>query len=252
MDTNLSNSFRIRVVSDLHIDSWSNFPNLIQQTDDEILIIAGDIGNPFDSKYEDFLRYIRSKFHHVFITPGNHEYYGFDMKLQEKKFISLCEKYEIYSLIRNVYYVNKVRIIGCTLWSNIDEKSKAIKTHSGIRRLRNNGKWIGVSKFKSLHEYDRKWLENELKRSNRDTIVVTHYPILPIAKPDNEFYRKYTSLYVSDYSSYFSFPVKIWISGHTHHPLRYEEHERVYVSNPRGKSDENVDFYPEFYIDILN
>ena len=67
---------RVFATSDLHTDYKENFLWLSQLSDkdyrDDTLIVAGDISDRLEVMRETF-RLLRSKFQHVFFTPGNHE-----------------------------------------------------------------------------------------------------------------------------------------------------------------------------------
>src|ERR1700747_501398 len=81
----MSKSIRFYSWSDLHIDYNSNklvpiylsfFQNL--KLDDNyinILLLTGDIANPFYIKYDDFMSKCSNTFTQVFYIAGNHEYY---------------------------------------------------------------------------------------------------------------------------------------------------------------------------------
>jgi hypothetical protein len=44
---------------------------------------AGDIGNPYRSNYDVFMKYISEKFKQTFVSPGNHEYDNKTKTIQE-------------------------------------------------------------------------------------------------------------------------------------------------------------------------
>ena len=73
---------KIQLCSDIHLEygdlSSSDFPRIIEPCA-PILILAGDIGNPFEDIYKDFVRYCASLFETVLLLCGNHEYYGLNM-----------------------------------------------------------------------------------------------------------------------------------------------------------------------------
>jgi predicted MPP superfamily phosphohydrolase len=75
-------SIIIRYISDIHLEFIKpnkiiNFINNIKKiNEDEICILAGDIGNPYSSNYEIFTDHISKTFKKTFIICGNHEYYN--------------------------------------------------------------------------------------------------------------------------------------------------------------------------------
>ena len=72
---------KIRYFSDLHLEfipsnKIEEFIRGIPQGIDEICILAGDIGNPYEYNYGVFMKFINKNFIKSFIIPGNHEYYN--------------------------------------------------------------------------------------------------------------------------------------------------------------------------------
>lgn len=67
-------------MSDIHIE-LSKTPDkyinrfIPSQSSDDVLILAGDIGNPTSKIYKLFLTEISKYYAKVFIIAGNHEYY---------------------------------------------------------------------------------------------------------------------------------------------------------------------------------
>ena len=66
--------FLTQYISDLHLEK--NFPRNIK-AEKPFLILAGDIGYPFQKSYVDFLQSLSYQFDKVFIITGNHEYDDF-------------------------------------------------------------------------------------------------------------------------------------------------------------------------------
>ena len=72
---------RLRYFSDLHLEFISNnkikqFIQKIPSDINNICILAGDIGNPYESKYDIFMEYMSKNFKKTFVISGNHEYYN--------------------------------------------------------------------------------------------------------------------------------------------------------------------------------
>jgi hypothetical protein len=65
---------KFQYISNLHLDLY---PLGLFDIDAiaPYLLLAGDIGNPYQKKYELFLENISKKFEKIFIISGNHEYY---------------------------------------------------------------------------------------------------------------------------------------------------------------------------------
>ena len=74
-------NMKIRYFSDLHLEFIK--PNIIERIlrkiplgIDEICILAGDIGNPYQTNYDIFMKFISKHFKKIFYITGNHEYYN--------------------------------------------------------------------------------------------------------------------------------------------------------------------------------
>ena len=75
---------KIQILSDLHIEHFRSLDdfnscyhkefgtNLCEKVYGEILVLAGDIGNPFKDGMKDFLKYCSKNYKHVMIVAGNH------------------------------------------------------------------------------------------------------------------------------------------------------------------------------------
>ena len=62
----------IQYVSDLHLEKKINNRSIIAKK--PYLILAGDIGYPFQNNYKNFLLHMSYIFNKVFLIAGNHEY----------------------------------------------------------------------------------------------------------------------------------------------------------------------------------
>ena len=66
---------KLRYFSDLHLEfikpnKIEHFIKRIPICKDEICVLAGDIGNPFQSNYDTFMKFISSNFKKSFIITG--------------------------------------------------------------------------------------------------------------------------------------------------------------------------------------
>lgn len=96
------------------------------------LALLGDIGNPATESgyqsYRDFLLLQASRFERVFVLCGNHEYYSageFPVSFIQDRVRAICAmRPNLYYLERNAVVVDNVRVLGCTLWTNVDEDDR--------------------------------------------------------------------------------------------------------------------------------
>jgi predicted phosphohydrolase len=117
----------IRYLSDLHLEfikpkNMEKFINKIPSGIDEICILAGDIGNPYQSNYKTFMEFISKNFKKTFVISGNHEYYNKTKTVEETNdyLISYFSEYDNISYLNNSYELYEgYCFIGTTLWSKI-------------------------------------------------------------------------------------------------------------------------------------
>jgi predicted MPP superfamily phosphohydrolase len=79
---------KLRYFSDLHLEfikanTMEQFIRKIPSGMNEICILAGDIGNPYQSNYNIFMDFISKNFKKTFVISGNHEYYNTTKTIQE-------------------------------------------------------------------------------------------------------------------------------------------------------------------------
>ena len=79
---------KVRYFSDLHLEfikpnEIEKFIKKIPSGINEICILAGDIGNPYQKTYDIFMNFISKNFKKTFYITGNHEYYNKTKTIQE-------------------------------------------------------------------------------------------------------------------------------------------------------------------------
>src|SRR5579871_4464988 len=110
---------RVTLISDTHIDHRDDrdIPHDIFPEAD-ILVAAGDIGDPHDVKYTMFLAAASEKYKHVILITGNHEYYNHDVVNTENYIRKIIEPFpNIHFLQKDKIVIDDIVFLGCTLWS---------------------------------------------------------------------------------------------------------------------------------------
>jgi len=73
-------SIPIQYLSDIHLEffRYDEIRFLVRKIKPihPILILSGDIGNPFEKGYRFFMKEMSLRFEKIFLIAGNHEYYG--------------------------------------------------------------------------------------------------------------------------------------------------------------------------------
>ena len=225
---NIKDYLSIQLMSDLHVHpgeyEWQRY--ITKRKDVDILIILGDVMRLCDEQqYYEFMKDLCDNFPHVYLVPGNHEFY---VDLEYGGGISnnscFCNLYNIESRISNLTVLyNKfvdlpgnIRLYGTILWSHIpDEASfKYLPIRLPDRSLVNmdffnkeNAK--AVSNIKSVIEQN--------KIDKKRLLIATHYPpsdttLLDkhLTDPNHYWYSNKLDYMLSKDQVY------LWMYGHTH------------------------------------
>lgn len=216
------------------------------------LILAGDIGKPNDRRYLYLLHWCAPRYNKIFIIAGNHEHY--QTKKEEQKIgesvhqdiTAMCRKYSnVYYLDKSVYLDENYIILGCTLWTIINQFE-----HSLVEQVYNDFKYIPNIDINGWHKQDVSWLKSTLeyyKDDKRKKIIVTHH--MPTYKLIDAKYKK------SPINSAFAntdcddINPDYWIYGHTHAQSKVIMNNCAYICNPVGYEGENV-WYPPYIIQV--
>jgi predicted phosphohydrolase len=235
----------IRYLSDLHLEFIK--PNKIEKfikkipcSVDEICILAGDIGNPYQLNYDIFMKFISKNFKKTFVISGNHEYYNKTKTIQEtNEFMkNYFNNFDNISFLNNNYEIyDNYCFIGTTLWSKITNPQYEI---NDIIKIPN----FNYIEYNKLNMLSIDFLEHTLE-NNENCIVITHhvpsYSLIDI---------KYKTQDILPYNQWFycnmdnlietkGHKIKCWIYGHTHTPSNLIINEIPFLCNPIGYPNEN-------------
>jgi predicted phosphohydrolase len=120
---------KIRYFSDLHLEyiAQKNLEKIIKQIPsglNELCILSGDIGNPYEINYDIFMNFINKNFKKTFVITGNHEYYNKTKTIKETN-VYLDNYFKqhnnIHFLNNDCEIYNNHCFIGTTLWGNITD-----------------------------------------------------------------------------------------------------------------------------------
>lgn len=237
----------IQYISDIHLETYSRtydqikLINSIKPTGD-ILILAGDIGNPFQPSYTWLLDYVSRNWEMSFIVAGNHECYNNTITETYNRIQEICETYDNIIFLNNTSYLyDNIMFIGTTLWSNITSKSNAL-TYSinDLSQIQD----MSLRKYELLFKEHLHFLETSLiTLRTYPIIVITHH--LPLIQLIDEYYLErysnYNQWFASDLFEIIknSTNIKAWFYGHTHKPRKETINGINFLCNPLGYKHEN-------------
>jgi hypothetical protein len=252
----------LQYISDIHLEFHDKHnkgalqPDMFVKPVAPYLVLAGDIGIPDLESYRVFLSWCSTKWSHVFLIAGNHEFYNVrcpvktDMRTKKELIQRICEPLpNVHFLDCSSYYIPEanVRILGCTLWSDVPDcvYEKAITYMNDARQILHLKDvpftpWIQSEQ----HVREKQWLNQEIHKcelTNERCLVVTHY--LPSFELIHEKYKgsPLNVCFASDCDDLFRPPVVAWICGHTHTGMKIPIHGIPCCINPYGYPHESVD-----------
>lgn len=235
------------ILSDIHLEFYNvnEIPYLKRNTNmDKILLLAGDIGNPtiaFEN-YWLFLADCSTKYKMVFIIKGNHEYYYSSIDKTNEYIICLKN-----TLPNNIIFMDKTRfdineyitILGCTLWSNIQETQKKIIKNT-LNDFVKISDWT-IERAIDEHRKDVNWLKKELSNidERRKVIILTHHaPLLDGTSNPKYDNSPIKSAFASDLRYMMQHPITYWCFGHTHYCSEQKINDVRVISWQKGYPDE--------------
>jgi predicted phosphohydrolase len=236
---------KLRYFSDLHLEfikpnKVKYFIKQIHPGLDEICILAGDIGKPYQLTYNIFMNFININFKKTFIIAGNHEYYNKKKMIYETDAFleNYFEQFENISFLNNEYEIyENYCFIGTTLWSKITNPLYKINDVYSIPNFDYN-------QYNILNKECVDFLKNTLD-NNKNCIIITHH--IPSKSLINIKYKTpdmlpYNQWFYCDMDELIDInkdKIKCWFYGHTHTPSNIIINEIPFLCNPIGYPNEN-------------
>ncbi|KAJ6248603.1 ser/thr protein phosphatase superfamily [Anaeramoeba flamelloides] len=285
-------SVKLQIASDMHLEMLRKEEELLEysqnliQAKGDILALLGDIGDPFQDGYANFLIHLSNSFKLILVIAGNHEYYHIHsqekddkrtMESTERKIQEICSqitKSKVIFLNTEAIFVKlqnrTLRILGTTLWSHIPSNAK-LKVGSCLNDYRmiylTKNKQITVEDTMELFNKNKTWIQKHQYESalvkNEELIVLTHHSPSLKNTSDPKYEKQITNhafssnleeMYKIGFFGFFKkkkrIP-KIWASGHTHYNFHIDKNATQLIANQRGYPWEKVkNWNPEFSIEI--
>lgn len=233
---------KIQYFSDVHLEFFDEIkPSFIESLivkEADILVLAGDIGDPFSIIYKNFIEELSKMFEKVFIIAGNHEYYNKLKTIEEinEQIRKIC-KNNITFLDNSYEDYNDYRFVGSVLWSKIDNKNYLTNDFYHIKNMT-------IKEYNNLHNSCKHYLEDVLE-TDKKVIIITHFlPSVSLIDLQFSSYSKYNQCFSSSCDYLIKSPIVCWIYGHTHKSNITKINSIQVCCNPIGYPGENliVDF----------
>ena len=252
---------RFQYASDLHLELFPGVRFSPDQVRARRLVLAGDIGDPASGEYAQFLAHCAANFATVFVVLGNHEAYGKSWS-ETTRLVREVARATNESVRREAAVVvldreecdvqdddddddeeeeeerehgerrtggkTTIRVLGCTLWSDIPATQKmyirlCLTDFRRIRELKHQG----VPAYNRMHHEDVAWLRERLCHAHETRtpcLVVTHHAPA-IRGTSNPKYdgSPLTCAFATHLPDVVGHPaVAAWVHGHTHFSHRTE------------------------------
>jgi len=191
----------------------------------EILILAGDI-IPFRmiGNVNWFFDYISENFYKTYWIPGNHEYYGGDIREKEFSFMENIRS-NVFLINNQSVLVNDTKLIFTTLWSYIwpDNVLRLKSLLSVFGHIQYNGGRFTPGDFNSLYLTSRRFIyDDELSDDKINQIVVTHHVPRLFNFPPEFINSNINDAFASELDDMIEkTQPKAWIYGHHHRNITH-------------------------------
>lgn len=234
-----------KYISDLHLEFRTKIP-LITQDNANILILAGDVGNPYEKTYLDFITDVSNNFEKIFLITGNHEYYNKKKTINEinihiENLINNNNLNNVVFLNNSCYVYKNFRFVGSTLWSNITNNNYKYLTNcfSQIKDLkaRELGLDNAINNYNILFNNNYNFLENVPNDEYTNVFITHHLPSYQLIDKQYE-YCQLNQCFASSCENLFA-NTKYWFYGHTHTQSIKTIDNTLFLCNPIGYPNEN-------------
>jgi predicted phosphodiesterase len=251
----LTANISIQIFSDMHIELWDKMP--IIEVKAKYLFLAGDICKINHILFYKFFDYCSTNWEKTFYVPGNHEFYSNKKSYNELNFDYYLKFKERY---KNVFYLNDesvslnddINVYGTVLWtvppfSTTAEAKMFINDYNYItyfNKTQNKSVSLDINFVKELSREAFTQLETYLNKTDKKTIIMTHFPpiqsgaIEPSLLEKNSILNLYSSWQDNTLDKLNLTNVFLWISGHTHWSYDFEKNGIRLISNQLGYKNE--------------
>ncbi len=182
---------RILAISDLHTDFQKN-RLVIQQLSDtlyqhDVLIVAGDIASQIDI-IKETLDLLRSKFHHVFYVPGNHELWvRNEQSTSIDKFFRILEICDASGVHIRPAHLQNVWIVPLFSWYSPDFDHNGHEYTSQLRRWNDFYACRWPKDLSDIAKYFCRLNEPHIQTYTEPIISFSHFLPRPDLLPPREY-----------------------------------------------------------------
>lgn len=253
------------IASDMHVNNSELARHDIEIPDADICICAGDISGIVEMSMQFLLRNISPRLP-VVVVLGNHEFYGATIDAGVKTARRMTKGTNVTVLENETFFFGNTRIIGATLWTDFEiehgvenelplpeRKAHAINIskrymadfHAIFRSDWPQRGMPGLLTAKELierHMESRTFITSEMAdQFDGRTVVLSHHAPFPRSLHPRFKGHASNGAFASDLSAMIAEgKPDLWVHGHVHHFLDYQEGTTRVICNPRGYERERA------------
>lgn len=201
--------------------------SIVRESNNHILVLAGDIGYPWRPIFADFIKHCCCHFDHVIYVTGNHEYYSKEHTMDQIDTMinGITEDLKktginnFWPLMNSSVTISGVKFIGGTLFTYYPESK-----YTEVIKIMNDYNFYTPEEVSKRHRETAEYLYEQIfskktGEGNLPIVVVTHH--LPSSIGLSLCHRHLSTNYL--YANQLDFLMKhesvhAWFSGHTHVP----------------------------------
>jgi hypothetical protein len=253
---------RIQYASDLHLELWNK--ETFDQTLEPVapyLILCGDIAKLNAPNLRQFLEYCSERWKTIFWIPGNEEiwYYSSVENTSLKKMEEICSSYKnIIILYKNTYMLDEnLLLVGLPLW-HVPRNEIMLHYHNNIY-IKPIPLPVDEKTFLKAHNENVKFLTYIIKNATTPLLICSYYPPFTWLYEEDWIQEPASAVIDRDLEKLITYPIISWLVGHNHKPIEYVrryydtigyEGSVLFVSNPRGKPNQNIYYRKEAVINL--
>jgi predicted phosphohydrolase len=232
--------FSLYVAADLHMerDKQTNFSRYLETIPPaEVLVLAGDVGNPLHKKFSQFLQCCSDRHSLVIFVPGNHEHWYMDLE----KLNALCNSVGVVMLYNGCLTYKGVTFAGTTFWTALKTASQKDVDDQLLLRKVNDFRYVaGMTRqvWLEAHTKALSFVRRALRKYPRVVVVTHHSPTFQSIQKKYK-HAELTGCYASHCDDLFDAPSLVaWVHGHTHFSCRLQHRTgKAILINNSGRLD---------------
>jgi len=239
---------KVQVLSDLHLefhpDDGERFTMALDPEGVDVLVVAGDLCTR--RLHKEVLLFLASRYPHVVLVLGNHDYYGCTYLQVHRNLEGVSEGIEnLHWLHNETVEIDGQRFVGTPMWFRPDPLNPIYAPGlNDFRQILDFRTWVYPENEKALS-----FLEKTVREGD---FVVTHH--LPSYQSNKRYQgSQLTRFFVCDVEKLIvEAKPAVWAHGHTHESCDYRLDETRVICNPLGYLDVDVNphYQPRMVVEV--